>query len=270
MTSPLGSLRIGIIGLGNMGGALAAGLLRSGLAPTRLSGFDPSLAALDAFGGQAAAGVGPLAAESDVVVIAVKPHLVAGVAAEVGRAARPGTIVVSVAAGIESRTIDAALSAPLPLVRAMPNIAATVGASATALHSERADGSQRATAQALFETIGQVVWLPRESEMHVFTALASSGPAFVCVFAEALADAAVREGMSRANARAATAAMLEGAARMLRAHAGSPAELKDAVSSPGGTTIVGLCAMEAAGFRAATMAGVEAATSRSRRIAGEA
>jgi pyrroline-5-carboxylate reductase len=151
----------------------------------------------------------------------------------------------------------------------MPNLAATLGFSATALFAAPEHQGWLGQAEWLFEAVGSVVRLPREADMHPFTAVASSGPAFACLFAEALADAGVHEGLTRETARVAVAAMLRGAAEMLSQPGATPAAIKDAVSSPGGTTIAGLAALESGAFRGSVMAAVIASTKRSRSLSEE-
>lgn len=270
MTKGNAAASVGFIGLGNMGGALASGLVRSGrLDASGLFGFDTFAGAAPTFEGQRLGSVAEVAERSEVLVLAVKPHLIASVSAEVTRAGRKPSLVISIAAGVPLSRIQSALGGGIPVVRAMPNLAATLGFSATALFAAPEHQSLLPQAEWLFEAVGTVVRLPREADMHPFTAVASSGPAFACLFAEALADAGVHEGLTRDTARVAVAAMLRGAAEMLMVPGATPAAIKDAVSSPGGTTIAGLAALEAGAFRGAVMASVIASTKRSRSLSEE-
>ena len=270
MTKGNAAASVGFVGLGNMGAALASGLVRSGrLDASGLFGFDTAPGAAPSFEGVRCGSVREVAAKSEVLVLAVKPHLIAAVCEEVRRAERLPSLVISIAAGVSLARLRDALGDAIPVVRSMPNLAATLGCSATALYAAPEHRAVLEQAEWLFEAVGTVVRLPREADMHPFTAVASSGPAFACLFAEALADAGVHEGLTRETARVAVAAMLRGAAEMLAVPGATPASIKDAVSSPGGTTIAGLAALEAGAFRGAVMAGVIASTKRSRSLAEE-
>jgi pyrroline-5-carboxylate reductase len=269
-TGSVAATSVGFIGLGNMGGALASGLVRSGrLAAANIAGFDTYAGAAPGFEGLRCASVAEVAERSEVLVLAVKPHLIGEVCAEVARGAKVPSLVISIAAGVSLARIRAALGGEVAVVRAMPNLAATLGCSATALFAAPEHQGWLGQAEWLFEAVGSVVRLPREADMHPFTAVASSGPAFACLFAEALADAGVHEGLTRETARVAVAAMLRGAAEMLSQPGATPAAIKDAVSSPGGTTIAGLAALESGAFRGSVMAAVIASTKRSRSLSEE-
>lgn len=258
---------VGFIGLGNMGGSLVSGLLVGGVPPAEIYGYDPSPGRADALGCTSSPSLNALLDAADCVVVCVKPHLVGGVLQAVS-AHGGNPIVVSVAAGIELATLSAAVPGARAVARAMPNTAARVGASTTALvAAPGTPASAVANASALFERVGSVIALDREELMHIATAVVGSGPAFVYVLAEALADGAVAGGMPRPLARHAVTGMLRGAAALLAEHDGSPAELKDQVASPGGTTIAGLRALEAHGFRDATIEAVLGAARRSEEMA---
>ncbi len=262
---------LGFVGLGNMGGALAGGVAASGLVGVdRIVGFDLAGGSLPD-GARRATSAREVGQLCDAVVLAVKPHQIAAVAAEVSDTPQPPHVVVSVAAGLSTASIRAALGAGGPaVVRAMPNVAASVGASTTAIVGEPGCPSELAASVCeLFAQVGEVVVLGDEEKMHVGTALVGSGPAFAFVFAEALADAAVADGMPREDARRCAASMLLGAARLLLADAASPAELKDRVGSPGGTTMAGIAALESRAFRSAVIAAMRAATARSREMGAE-
>ena len=259
---------IGFIGLGNMGGAIASGLLRAGAwSPSQLHGFDAAAARVAAFGGRGHARCADVLDVSDVIVVAVKPHIVPSVLAEIA-AHGTSAAIVSVAAGVSLSTIGSIAVNARGIVRAMPNTAAAVGASTSALVASSTTPQEVVDeVVAIFDAIGTSITLDRESLMHVSTALVGSGPAFVYVLAEALADGAVAAGMPRQLARDAAAGMLTGAAALLASHPGSPAELKDRVASPGGTTIAGLRALESHGFRDAIIEAVLAASRRSEELA---
>ncbi len=253
---------VGIIGLGSMGAAIAEGLLAAGVdvvgygRSRTVQGVRPMASSSDVF------------ANADVVVIGVKPWVVAEVGAEVaGQIGRARTII-SVAAGVSIDALRSALKLDdrldVGIVRSMPNLAARVGLSCTAVVASTP--AALADARGIFDAIGSTVELQREDQFHAFTGIAGSGPAFAFVFAEALADGGVREGMARPAAAAAAAAMLRGAAEVLLQSTDGPATWKDRVCSPGGTTIAGVCALEDNGFRSASIAAVRAVAARSRQM----
>lgn len=268
MKNDTSRLAVGVLGLGNMGGAIAAGLLRAGHPSDKLFGFDLNAAAVDAFGGTAVDSVASLLDSADVLVVAVKPyHLesVLGAAFDDGRV----DTVISVAAGVSLATLRSYVGHGADaVVRAMPNTAAEVGRSTTALVAEAGCNPRHIdAATAIFSAVGTATWLANEELMHPATAVVGSAPAFIYVLAEALADAAVLDGIPRGDARRMVGSMIAGAGALLEAHDGSPAELKDRVASPNGTTIRGLRALEVGGFRAALLDAVAATTDRSKELA---
>ena len=254
---------LGFIGCGALGQALLGGWLEAGAVKAdTVRVFDPGCGADVAarFGVQTAAAEAVLA-DCEVVVLAVKPHLIR-VATE-SLTFRPEQIVISVCAGVQRATLVAAL-APARVVRVMPNIAARLRASATLVHGagEAADVQRVA---GLFDALGHAEVLDSEDLFHVGTALVGSGPAFLFVALEALADGAVAAGMPRAKALTLAAHTMAGAAALAQ-DGGHPATLKDAVASPGGTTIQGLRALEAGGMRSALIEAIWAATARSKAL----
>ncbi len=206
---------------------------------------------------------------SDVVVLAVKPQVLPVVLEEIAEdVARQGPLVVSIAAGVTLDTIGAALPGAR-IVRVMPNVNALVGAGMAALCGNTAVGEEDlAAVEELFAAVGDVVRIA-EKDFATYTAIAGSSPAFVFTFIDALARGAVREGMPKALSVQIAAQAVLGSARMVleRAEAGTtPADLADMVSSPGGTTIAGLVAMEEAGFSPAVIRGVRAVVDRDREL----
>ncbi len=264
----LESADIGIIGSGAMGSALAQGLLDAGVAKDRVRMSDVDAERLaDAsarLGVESAPSNAALVEMSDVVVLAVKPG---DVAAVLENAASASPLWISIAAGVPI----AALLRPLPdgarAVRAMPNTPALVGRGATAfVASEGASEADRALANAIFAAVGEVWEAASESQLDAVTGLSGSGPAYVFVLLEALADAGVRQGLPRQAAQLLATQTVLGAAELALKTGGSPAALKDQVTSPGGTTIAGLAALEAGGLRAAIHEAVAAATARSQEL----
>jgi pyrroline-5-carboxylate reductase len=201
-----------------------------------------------------------------VVVLSVKPQVLPAVLAEITPALRPDTLVLSIAAGFSSARIEAGLAGHKRIVRAMPNTPALVAAGATAISAGPAVlEADLETVQTLLRGTGLVLRVD-EKLMDGVTGLSGSGPGYAFVAIEALSDAGVREGLPRDVATRLAAQTLLGAAKMVLETGEHPARLKDMVTSPGGTTIAGIAALEAHGFRAALQAAVKAASERSREL----
>jgi len=210
------------------------------------------------------------ARRADVVVLAVKPQVIASVLAALGPVVAGRALVVSIAAGVSLATLEGALGSESRVVRTMPNTPALVGASATGLTAgTRASSDDVALARAMFEAFGIVAVVP-ESQLDAVTGLSGSGPAFVYLFIEALADGGVRSGLPRDAALALAAQTVLGGAKMVLETKQHPGVLKDQVTSPGGTTIAGVHALERAGFRGAVIDAVKSATDRSAELGAAA
>ena len=276
MSARLDQIRIGFVGGGAMGEALAAGVLAAGVPRSNVRAADPDPARRkqleQSLGIEASADNASVVAASDLVVLAVKPGLVGPALAALGGAAasalsRP--LWVSIAAGVPLATLRAALPAGARVVRAMPNTPALVRSGATAfVAGDGCSAQDRALARALFEGVGMAWEAPAEALLDAVTGLSGSGPAYVFVFLEALSDAGVRMGLPRDAASALAVQTVLGSARLAQETGRHPAALKDQVTSPGGTTIAGLERLEACGFRAAVHEAVAAATRRSKELAG--
>jgi pyrroline-5-carboxylate reductase len=254
-----------LVGGGNMGAALLGGLLAGQWAPAaslavvevlaprraQLAEQFPGVAVLDQVGATRAA------------VIAVKPP---DVPAAVRAAAAAGaTRILSIAAGVSIATLQAAAGDRVAVVRSMPNTPALVGEGAAAIAGgPTADDDDLAWAEGILGAVGLVVRVP-EHQLDAVTGLAGSGPAYVFLIAEALTDAGVLAGLSRANSEALVAQLLVGSAALL-AERGDAARLRTEVTSPGGTTAAGLRELERHGVRAAMLEAVMAATARSREL----
>lgn len=249
---------VGIVGLGAMGAAIADGLAAAGI-PMVGYGRSRSHAAVTMLPDAAS-----VFQSASVAIIAVKPILFAELRDEIVWGGASVRSVISVAAGHSLQGVRQLLAVPdsVAVVRSMPNLAASIGRSCTGIYSD--DAAAQRQAQQLLGHIGATLLLAREDQFHGFTAIAGSGPAYTFMFAEALADAGVREGLTRHQARLAAAQMLVGAAALLQDPSVCPAALKDQVCSPAGTTIEGVSALEAHGLRHATIAAVAAAAARSR------
>ncbi|HEX6244391.1 MAG TPA: pyrroline-5-carboxylate reductase [Polyangiales bacterium] len=260
------------LGAGNMTSALLRGAIQSGLAPQTFGASDVNAAAVaklsSELGVKAFSDNASAAAWGDVIVLAVKPQVLPAVLAQIAPQLKSQTLVISIAAGIPIARISAGLNGHRRIVRAMPNTPALVGAGATALAGDASVSAEEwETALALFRGTGLVVQVD-EKLIDGVTALSGSGPAYVFVAIEALSDAGVREGLPRDIATRLAAQTLLGAAKMVLETGSHPGALKDAVTSPAGTTIAGLTALERGGFRAALQAAVEAAAKRAKELAG--
>ena len=267
-------LPIGFLGAGQMATALAAGWARSGLLNlSRSLAADPDPAARTEF--EQATSVRTVATNADVVtacdvlVLAVKPQVMATVLAEARPHIMSRHLAISIAAGVTLQALAEQLGGTR-LVRVMPNTPCLVGASAAGYAAgAAATADDVALVGKLFGAVGQAFALP-EPSLDAVTGLSGSGPAFVYVLIEALADGGVRMGLTRDVAQALAAQSVFGSAKMVLETGQHPAALKDAVASPGGTTIAGLHVLERAGFRAALMDAVEAATKRSQELGKKA
>lgn len=264
--------KIAVIGTGNMGAALVRGLVRSGMcSDDRLVVFDSDEAKTHLLSTELGVTAAASARQSiepgtDVVVLAVKPQVVGGVLAEIGDLVKGQLLLVSIAAGVSTEFILSMLPPAARVVRAMPNAAAMVGRSATALcRAGAADEADLQAALELFRAFG-TARVVEEKMINVVTALASSGLAYLFVIMEALTDGGVLMGLDRSTARELVVQTLEGAAEMA-AHGQTPfSELKDRITSPAGTTIAGLQIMERAGLRGALMDTIEAAALRAEEL----
>ncbi len=263
--------RIGFVGAGNMAAALLRGLLRAGgveASQIRVSDVnrEKSQGCADQHGVSVATDNQDLAKWSSVLILAVKPQSIAGVLEQCAASIGPQTLVISIAAGVRCATLAAALSAGTRLVRAMPNTPAVVGAGATALcGSPSSTHADVELARSLFEAVGRTV-LVDESHMDAVTGLSGSGPAYVMVIIEALADGGVRAGLARDTALLLATQTVLGSAQLLLASGEHPAVLKDRVTSPGGTTSAGLAAIESGRLRHTLAHAVQQATLRAREL----
>lgn len=267
----ISSKSIAVIGAGNMGGALISGLVQSGaVPPERVTAVDIDTTLLEAH--RAAVGVNTsrdaasAAAEHDVVVLGLKPQIWASVVAPASPSLTDRQTVLSIMGGVRTGAIEEVLGGRIPVVRAMPNILARIRASVSAICAGRfAQETHIATAEAILVTVGESVRLS-EAQMDAVTGLSGSGPAFVYMMIDALADGGVRMGIPKPVALKLAAQTVFGGAKMVIESGQHPAVLKDQVTSAGGTTIAGLQALEVGGFRAALMKAVEAATRRSEEL----
>jgi len=265
------SVHIGFIGAGRMATALAQGLIRSGFVTAeQIIASDVEPAARAAFeretGAATAADNAAVVAHSSAIVLAVKPQSLAGVLAEMRPLLKSDPLIVSIVAGASIATMSKALGEQVRIVRVMPNTPCLVGrgASGYAL-GKTATREDAAFTQSLLSTVGLAIQVP-ESQLDAVTGLSGSGPAYAFQVIEALSDGGVCAGLPRHVATQLAAQTLLGAAEMVLSTGQHPGALKDAVASPGGTTIAGLHELERGGLRAALMNAVVAATRRSQEL----
>ena len=207
-----------------------------------------------------------VARRCNIVVLSVKPQIMDKVLREIGDQLKPGTLVISIAAGVDTATIEEAVADGVRVVRAMPNTPALVGAGATAVSAGKyASETDMATTRAMFDAVGITVEL-EEIHLDAVTGLSGSGPAYVFLILEALSDAGVKVGLARRNAQKLAAQTVMGSAKMLLETDEHPGKLKDMVTSPGGTAIAGLHTLEEGGLRTTLINAVETATKRSREL----
>ena len=260
---------VGFVGAGQMARALAQGICQQGLLPsTAIWATDVAEQARDQFqtllpGCRTVTDTSELVQQVDTVVIAVKPQHAASAchACQSGITTDNGPLFVSIVAGLPLRQLADWLGSDR-VVRVMPNTPCLVGAGASAYcGSAQVDRDDRTWVAQMLEAVGTAVELPEDS-MNVVTGLSGSGPAYVFLMIEALADGGVLQGLPRPIALQLATQTVLGSAQLVAETGDHPAVLRDRVTSPGGTTIHGLQALESGGFRAAVIAAIEAATNR--------
>lgn len=267
----LSGKRLSFIGAGNMAEALVRGLASSGKVPRQeivLSARRPDRAQQVAqrYGVRAAANNEACVEGASIVMIAVKPQVLRQVVSAVASAIPGDALVLSVAAGVTTSVLESLLRPHSRVIRAMPNAAAMVGQSATALTAgTRASSADLDAARAIFEAVGRVVVVD-EVHLDAVTGLSGSGPAYIFLIIEALSDAGVKVGLSREVALQLSAQTLLGSAHMLLETGEHPGRLKDQITSPGGTAIAGLHTLEAGGLRTTLIDAVEVATRRAQEL----
>jgi pyrroline-5-carboxylate reductase len=260
--------KIGFIGGGNMAAALIRGLLHSEtMVADQIRASDVKAARLteihEKYAIETSTDNDEIVRWADVIVIAVKPQIVDRILAPIAAAMKPGDLVISIAAGVPLEAFESRLPPEARVIRAMPNTAAMALAAATAIApGAHATEEDVATAQALFEAVGRCVVLD-ESLLDAVTGLSGSGPAYVMLMIEALADGGVKVGLGRDTALLLAAQTVYGAAKLQLETGEHPGRLKDMVTSPGGTAIAGLHTLESGGLRRTLIDAVEVASNRS-------
>ena len=269
--------QIGFIGGGAMAEALASGLIAAGIAPADILIADVAAARREhlaaALGVRTAQANAEVARSSQIAVLAVKPDVVGPVLENLREAETANTnapLWVSIAAGVPIARLEAQLPEGARVVRAMPNTPALVRTGATAIcGNARVTRDDLAAARALFDSVGITWEAPSEDLLDPVTGLSGSGPAYVFAFLEALTEAGEQVGLPAEAAARLAAQTVYGAAKLALESDRTPAELREQVSSPGGTTLAGLARLEAAGFRAAVRDAVAAATRRAGELGRE-
>jgi pyrroline-5-carboxylate reductase len=260
---------IAILGAGKMGEALLSGLLRAGVAPSEVIAAarrtDRTDALRDSYG-IAVSGAAEAARMADTLVITVKPQDMAALLDEIAPSVSAGQLVISVAAGITTGFIEARMGADVAVVRVMSNTPVLVDEAMSVISAGRhADERHLRRTEELLRPVGKVARIP-ESQQDAATALSGSGPAYVYFLVEAMVDAGILLGMPRSSALEMVKQAVYGAATMLRESGEHPVILREAVTSPGGTTINAIRELERHGVRAAFLAAIEAARDRSREL----
>jgi pyrroline-5-carboxylate reductase len=258
--------KLGFIGGGNMAAALVKGLLHAKVPPSDIIVSDVKTERLamlsEAHGVKTTIDNHELVKSCDVIVLSVKPQVIDKVLGAIANDVKPSHLVVSVAAGVPISAMEGRLPEGTRVVRSMPNTPATALAGATAIAAgTHATEEDLETAHALFAAVGRVVTLD-ESLLDAVTGLSGSGPAYVMLMIEALADGGVKVGLHRDTALLLAAQTVYGSAKLLLETGEHPGRLKDMVTSPGGTAIAGLHTLESGGLRRTLIDAVEAATNR--------
>jgi pyrroline-5-carboxylate reductase len=269
----IAGLRVAVLGAGKMGGILVKAFLDSGLLP---AANIVATVAHEARSKSLAAQLGisvttdnlAAAKTADIILLGVKPLQVAALVREIAPALTPQKLVISFAASVRIAAIEqAACAVESPVVRAMPNTPAALGAGVTALcRGSHVSDEQLALAQHLFNTVGRTV-IVDEKHMDAVTGLSGSGPAFLYIIIEALAEAGVNVGLPRDIATQLAAQTAYGAAKMVLETGAHPALLKDEVTTPAGCTVDGILELEEGGLRVTLIKAVKRSTERARELA---
>lgn len=265
------SKTVGFIGAGQMATALAKGFIAARAVPsTSIVACDVIPSACQRFqeqtGARVVSGSRELVEQSSIVFMAVKPQQMTQAMADVQQVLTPEHLVVSIAAGVSLKTLQAALGNTTRLIRVMPNTPCLVGSGASAFsRGTHASDADAALVAQLLSTVGIGLEVP-EKLLDAVTGLSGSGPAYVYQMIEALSDGGVRMGLPRDISTKLAAQTVMGAAQMVLGTGQHPGSLKDAVTSPGGTTIAGLHELERGGLRGILMNAVESATLRAREL----
>ena len=271
----LNDKKIGMIGTGNMANALIGGLLQSGATQAEnIICSDANERQLEIaqkkFNVSTTTDNIEVINKADIIIYAIKPQIMASVLKETAAHLDMSKLVISIAAGVPLAAIESMLKKDLRLIRVMPNVAVAVREGATAIAAgDHATEEDVKLAMAIFNSVGKSIFLKENYLMDAITGLSGSGPAYIFLIVDALADAGVKMGLSRKDALLLASQTILGAAKLLIETEAHPGQLKDSVTSPGGTAIAGLHTLEKGGLRTTLINAVEAATNRSKDL-GEA
>ncbi len=261
-------MKIGLIGAGNMASALLKGMLHSKVVLPKdamISDKDSEkLTAWSELGVATSTDNKEVEQFADLIIFAVKPNLMERVLGQM--AGSRDKLYVSIAAGVSIHFLESALGEDKKIVRTMPNTPAMVGCGMTVLSPNRnVTKEEEAQVLSLFESVGAALVMP-EKELEIATALHGSSPAYVYMMIEAMADAGVRYGLTKANALKLAAKAVEGSGKMVLETGIHPAALRDHVCSPGGTTIAAVCELERTGFRTSVQSAIDACVERNNQM----
>jgi pyrroline-5-carboxylate reductase len=273
-TAPVATagLHIAVVGAGKMGGILVQAFLRSGLFPPEhviatVAHEARAHALTKQFGITVTTDNLKAAKDADVILLGVKPQQMTDVVRGIAPELHPGKLLISFAASVKTSAIEEAAGCQLSVIRAMPNTPAMVGAGITAIcRGKFVTGEQLALAEQIFATVGRTV-IVDEKHMDAVTGLSGSGPAFLYIIIEALAEAGVNVGLPRDIATQLAAQTTYGAAKMVLETGSHPALLKDEVTTPAGCTVEGILELEEGGVRVTLIKAVKRATERARELA---
>ena len=274
----LDTLRVAVLGAGKMGGILVQAFVRSGLFPAErivatVAHEDRAASLAEQFGVAVTTDNLQAADGADVILLGVKPRQIGALVRGIAPALDPSKLVISFAASVKTTAIEEAAGGrvpfhKIPVIRAMPNTPAKLGAGMTAIaRGSYVTDEQMALAERIFSTVGRTVVID-ERHMDAVTGLSGSGPAFMYIILEALAEAGVNVGLPRDVATLLAAQTTYGAAKMVLETGSHPALLKDEVTTPGGCTVDGILELEEGGLRVTLIKAVKRATERARQLAG--
>jgi pyrroline-5-carboxylate reductase len=271
-TAAIAGSRVAVLGAGKMGGILLQAFLQNKLLAQEqifatVQHSERAKALSTQFGVEVTTDNLAAARQADVILLGVKPTQVPALVDEIKGALTPEKTLLSFAASVKTRSIEDAAGCDLAVIRAMPNTPAMIGAGITALCGGRfVSAKQMAVAQAIFQTVGRTVVVD-EKHMDAVTGLSGSGPAFLYIIIEALAEAGVNVGLPRDIATLLAAQTTLGSARMVLETGSHPALLKDAVTTPAGCTVDGILELEEGGLRVTLIKAVKRATQRAKELA---
>jgi pyrroline-5-carboxylate reductase len=261
--------KVGIIGLGNMGESIVRALLDTGVDKDEILFFElkaaRAQAMAQAYAVRAVRDPGDLPAQCRFVILAVKPQDARTAISAMAPSVSDSNIIISIMAGVTTSTVMSHLGRPARVVRVMPNICVTVGEGALGIAPGELSPDELADVRALLGPLGRTVEVTEE-QMDAVTALAGSGPAFVLAFLEAMVDGGVRMGLARDKAHSLAVQTMKGTIMMLDKEKLHPSLMKEAITSPGGTTIAGLVLLDEKGFKGSVVRALEAAQSRAKEL----